>query len=56
MTTAHGKLNLPAEYGLSWLLPRMIGLTRANELLLTSRAFFVRRSACVGPTERGASG
>ena len=39
LTTAHGKLNLPAEYGLSWLLPRMIGLTRANELLLTSRVF-----------------
>lgn len=38
-TTAHGKLNLPAEYGLSWLLPRMLGLTRANELLLSSRAF-----------------
>ena len=33
----------PAEYGLSWLLPRMIGLTRANELLLTSRAFTQRR-------------
>jgi enoyl-CoA hydratase/carnithine racemase len=38
-TTAHGKLNLPAEYGLSWLLPRMVGLTRANDLLLTSRVF-----------------
>jgi len=38
-TTAHGKLNLPAEYGLSWILPRMLGLTRANELLLSSRAF-----------------
>ncbi len=38
-TTAHGKLNFPAEYGLSWLLPRMIGLTRANDLLLTSRVF-----------------
>ena len=36
-TTAHGKLNLPAEYGLSWVLPRIMGLGRANELLLTSR-------------------
>ncbi len=25
-TTAHGRLNLPAEFGLSWLLPRLIGL------------------------------
>jgi enoyl-CoA hydratase/carnithine racemase len=39
LTTAHGRLNLPAEYGLSWLLPRLIGLTRANELLLSSRIF-----------------
>ncbi len=39
-TTAHGKLNLPAEYGLSWVLPRIMGLGRANELLLTSRVFY----------------
>eukprot|EP00037_Helgoeca_nana_P011801 m.106123 g.106123 ORF g.106123 m.106123 type:complete len:305 (+) comp21063_c0_seq2:180-1094(+) len=39
MTTAHGKLNLPAEFGLSWLLPRVVGLTRAMEILLTSRRF-----------------
>ena len=39
LTTAHGKLNLPAEYGLSWILPRVMGLTRANDLLLTSRVF-----------------
>lgn len=38
-TTAHGKLNLPAEYGLSWMLPRIVGLGRANDLLLTSRVF-----------------
>ncbi len=39
LTTAHGKLHLPAEYGLSWLLPRLIGLTRASDLLLSSRIF-----------------
>ena len=38
-TTAHGKLNLPAEYGLSWILPRIIGQGRATDLLLTSRRF-----------------
>ncbi|MEQ9450282.1 MAG: enoyl-CoA hydratase-related protein [Pseudomonadales bacterium] len=38
-TTAHGKLNLPAEYGLSWMLPRIMGLGRANDILLTSRIF-----------------
>ncbi|MFN3212869.1 MAG: enoyl-CoA hydratase-related protein [Henriciella sp.] len=39
LTTAHGPLNLPAEYGLSWLLPRLIGGARAIELLLSSRKF-----------------
>lgn len=47
-TTAHGKLNLPAEYGLSWILPRMIGLTRANELLLTSRPFTAEEALDLG--------
>lgn len=39
LTTAHGKLALPPEYGLSWILPRHVGLTRAMDLLLTSRVF-----------------
>jgi enoyl-CoA hydratase/carnithine racemase len=39
LTAAHGPLGLPPEFGLSWLLPRMIGLTRANDLLLSSRIF-----------------
>lgn len=39
LTTAHGRVGLPAEYGLSWLLPRQIGLSRANDLLFTSRVF-----------------
>ncbi len=38
LTTAHGKLGLPAEYGLSWMLPRLVGPTRANDMLLSSRA------------------
>ncbi len=47
-TTAHGKLNLPAEYGLSWLLPRMMGLTRANDILLSSRAFTAEEGLSMG--------
>ena len=31
LTTAHGRLGLPAEFGLSWLLPRLVGLTRAAD-------------------------
>lgn len=48
LTTAHGKLNLPAEYGLSWLLPRLIGLTRATELLLSSRVILAEEAAAIG--------
>jgi enoyl-CoA hydratase/carnithine racemase len=47
-TTAHGKLNLPAEYGLSWLLPRMVGLTHANDILLSSRAFTAEEGLSMG--------
>jgi enoyl-CoA hydratase/carnithine racemase len=48
LTTAHGKLGLPAEYGLSWLLPRLIGLTRANDLLLSSRVVLAAEAAEMG--------
>ena len=37
LTTATPQLGLPAEYGLSWLLPRLIGATHAADLLLTGR-------------------
>ena len=47
-TTAHGKLNLPAEYGLSWLLPRLVGLARANDLLLSSRVFLAEDALAFG--------
>jgi enoyl-CoA hydratase/carnithine racemase len=48
LTTAHGKLNLPAEYGLSWLLPRIIGLGRANDLLMTSRVVLADEALSMG--------
>ncbi len=37
LTPSHGKLNLPVEYGLSWLLPRLVGHGRATEILMSSR-------------------
>jgi enoyl-CoA hydratase/carnithine racemase len=37
LTTAAPKLGLPAEYGMSWTLPRLVGVTRANDLLLSGR-------------------
>lgn len=48
LTTSHGKLGLPAEYGLAWLLPRLIGVTRANDLLLSSRVVLAEEAAEMG--------
>ena len=39
LTTASARLGLPAEAGLSWLLPRLVGVTRAADLLLSCRKF-----------------
>lgn len=52
LTTAHGPLNLPAEYGLSWLLPRLIGGARAMELLLSSRKFLTDEAHAIGLIHR----
>jgi enoyl-CoA hydratase/carnithine racemase len=52
LTTAHGKLNLPPEFGLSWILPRHIGLTRAMDLLLTSRVFLTDEAYELGLINR----
>ena len=48
LTAAHGKLNLPAEFGLSWLLPRMMGTTHAMELLLSSRIVLAEEAFSMG--------
>lgn len=52
LTTAHGPLNLPAEYGLSWLLPRLIGGARAMELLMSSRKFLTEEAHQMGLIHR----
>ena len=37
ITTAAPRLGLPAEYGMSWALPRLVGATRSADLLLSGR-------------------
>jgi enoyl-CoA hydratase/carnithine racemase len=37
ITTVAPKLGLPAEYGLSWVLPRLMGMTHAADILMTGR-------------------
>ena len=39
LATAAPKLGLPAEYGLSWMLPRLMSRTFATDLLLSGRRF-----------------
>lgn len=36
-TTATPRLGLPAEYGLAWVLPRVVGLSHAADILITGR-------------------
>jgi enoyl-CoA hydratase/carnithine racemase len=47
-TTAHGRFNFPAEFGLSWVLPRIVGLTHANDILLSSRVFSAEEALAMG--------
>ena len=48
LTTSHGRLGLPAEFGLSWLLPRLIGASRAADMLLSSRIVLAEEAAAMG--------
>ena len=48
LTTAHGRLGLPAEYGLSWVLPRLLGIGRAADLLLSSRVVLAEEAETMG--------
>lgn len=52
LTTSHGRLGLPAEYGLSWLLPRLIGVTRAADILLSSRVVLAEEAERLGLVNR----
>ncbi|HEX9258024.1 MAG TPA: enoyl-CoA hydratase-related protein [Acidimicrobiales bacterium] len=48
LSTAAPKLGLPAEYGLSWVLPRLVGVTHAADLLLSGRVFTAEEGAAMG--------
>ena len=52
LTTAHGRLGLPAEYGLSWVLPRLVGAGHAADLLLSSRVVLAEEAASMGLVNR----
>ena len=46
--TSFSRLGLVAEYGVSWLLPRVIGTARALELLLSGRTIDADEAAGLG--------
>ena len=48
LTTAFARRGLIAEYGISWLLPRMVGQARALDLLLSARVIQAEEAERMG--------
>lgn len=51
-STAFARRGLPAEYGLAWLLPRLIGVEKALDLLLSARIFDADEAKNLGLVSR----
>jgi len=47
-TTAFSRRGLIAEYGMSWILPRLIGTSRAMDLLFSGRVILAEEAAQMG--------
>ena len=47
-TTAFSRRGLIAEYGMSWILPRLIGTSRALDLLMSGRVVLAEEAAAMG--------
>jgi enoyl-CoA hydratase/carnithine racemase len=47
-TTSFARRGLIAEYGISWILPRVVGWTAALDLLLSGRVFYAEEAADLG--------
>jgi enoyl-CoA hydratase/carnithine racemase len=52
MTFAFSRRGLIAEYGVSWMLPRLVGTSRALDLLLSSRVIVAEEAAQMGLVNR----
>jgi enoyl-CoA hydratase/carnithine racemase len=52
LTTVFSKRGLVAEHGTSWLMPRMVGLSRALDLLWSSRKITAAEAYRVGLADR----
>jgi enoyl-CoA hydratase/carnithine racemase len=47
-TTAFARRGLIAEYGMSWILPRLVGPARAMDLLFSGRVILAEEAAAMG--------
>ncbi len=47
-TTAFGRRGLVAEYGISWMLPRIVGHAHAMDLLLSARVVLAEEALAMG--------
>jgi enoyl-CoA hydratase/carnithine racemase len=47
-TTSFARRGLIAEYGISWILPRVVGWGAALDLLLSGRVFYADEAAALG--------
>ena len=52
LTTSFARLGLPAEHGVSWILPRLIGPANAADLLLSSRVVRAEEALALGLVNR----
>jgi enoyl-CoA hydratase/carnithine racemase len=48
ITTSFARLGLPAEHGVSWVLPRLVGVARAADLLFSSRVVLAEEAERMG--------
>src|SRR6478735_12436471 len=48
LTTAFARRGLIGEYGISWILPRLVGWSAALDLLLSGRTFYAEEAAELG--------
>jgi 2-(1,2-epoxy-1,2-dihydrophenyl)acetyl-CoA isomerase len=51
-TAAYGAIGLTADGGLSWLLPRLVGLRKAQEIILTNRRIKAEEAEAIGLVSR----
>lgn len=52
LTTSFARLGLPAEHGVSWILPRLVGAGRAADLLLSARVVLAEEAEGMGLVNR----